>query len=368
MPRDYYDILGVSKDASAQEIKKAYRKLALQYHPDRNPDDPSAEDKFKEASEAYEVLSDDEKKGVYDRFGHEGLQGRGFEPGFQDMGDIFSHFADIFGFGDMFGGGGGGRGRRTRRGADLEYPLTLDFLEAAHGTKKTITVTRAVHCEVCEGKGLKDGGERKTCHTCGGHGQVIQQQGFLRIRTPCPTCRGSGQIVSPEDECPECTGSGKVRAQEELQVTVPAGVDSGMQLRLVGKGGVGDVGAPPGNLFVTIRVQPHEVFKRDGADTFCSVPVPYPVMVLGGEITIPTIDGEESLTIPKGTASGKVFTLRNQGIERVNARGRRGDHHVQAVVDVPGKVSDEEEELLRRLAELQDTAVQEKGFWQKLFG
>ena len=368
MPRDYYEVLGVGKDADEATLKKAYRKLALQFHPDRNPDDASAEGKFKEASEAYEVLSDGEKRRIYDQFGHDGLKGRGFEPNFTDVGDIFSAFADMFGFGDIFGGGGRGGGRRVRRGADLEYPLSLEFLEAAHGCAKRIEVQRSTHCGLCKGSGMKAGKERKSCGTCAGRGQVIQQQGFLRIRTTCPACRGAGELVNPEDTCGECSGSGRVRTIEELDVTMPAGVDDGMQLRLVGKGEVGDPGAPVGNLFVTVRIVEHEVFRRDGIQTYCSIPVPYPVMALGGEITIPTIDGEESLTIPPGSESGRVFTLNRKGIVRVSGRGPRGNHHVQVVVDVPTSISAEEEDLLRQLAELQGSGVQEKGFWRKLFG
>jgi molecular chaperone DnaJ len=368
VPRDYYEVLEIGRDADSAAIKKAYRKVALRDHPDRNPDDPEAEERFKEASEAYEVLSNDEKRQIYDRFGHEGLKGRGFEPHFTDSSDIFSAFADIFGFGDMFGGRGGGRRRGPRRGADLEYPLRIDFLEAAHGTKKEIEVSRHAHCGTCEGSGLKAGASRNTCQTCGGAGQVIQQQGFLQIRISCPTCSGVGNTVAPGDRCETCRGTGRQRASETLQVTIPAGVDTGMQLRLVGKGEVGDPGAPAGNLFVTIQVTPHEVFKRDGPHTYVSLPVPYPVMVLGGEITVPTIDGEETLNVPKGTSSGKVFTLNRRGVPRVNGRGPRGDHHVQVVVDVPTSVTEEESELLRQLAELHDTQIQEKGFWKWLFG
>ena len=311
MARDYYEVLGVGKDADEAALKKAYRKLALKYHPDRNPDDPSAEEKFKEASEAYEVLNDAEKRRIYDQFGHDGLKGRGFEPNFTDVGDIFSAFADMFGFGDMFGGGGRSTrgGRRVRPGADLEYPLTIDFLEAAHGCEKRIRVQRNAHCETCKGSGMKPGKKRTTCGTCAGHGQVIQQQGFLRIRTTCPACHGTGELTNPEDQCVDCKGSGRIRTSEELDVSLPAGVDNGMQLRLVGKGEVGDPGAPAGNLYVTVDVAPHEVFRRDGTHTYCTIPVPYPVMALGGDITIPTIDGEQSLTIPQGSESGKVFSL-----------------------------------------------------------
>lgn len=367
MPRDFYEVLGVARDASDAEIKKAYRKKAVQYHPDRNPDNPEAEAKFKEASEAYEVLSDSQKRQVYDQYGHDGLRGRGFDPNFTDMGDIFSHFGDIFG--DLFGGGGrrGGRGGGPQPGPDLEYPLELDFMEAAHGVTKELEITRAGHCDTCEGSGLREGAQQQTCGTCGGRGRVVQASGFLRIQTVCPTCRGRGSSVAPEDRCKSCGGSGRERVTDKLSVTIPAGVDTGMQLRLVGKGEVGDPGAPPGNLFVTIRVRAHEVFKREGPDTFCTIPVPYPLMVLGGDITVPTVHGEEALTIPKGTDSGKVFRLAEKGIQRVN-RHRMGDHHVQVVVEVPKKLSEEQEGLIRQLADLSGDGVHQKGFWEKLFG
>lgn len=371
VPRDYYDILGVGRDASDKELKKAYRKLALEFHPDRNPDDPDAEKKFKEAAEAYEVLSDERKRQIYDRFGHEGLRGQGFEPNYSDVGDIFSAFSEIFGFGDIFGfgGGGGGRGRqRSRRGADLEVRLDLDFMEAAHGAQKEVTLTRHAHCETCGGEGLKEGASPSTCSTCGGRGQVIQQQGFLRIRSTCPACRGSGTTVAPGDRCPECNGSGRQREQDTIKVTVPKGVDDGMQLRLIGKGEAGDPGGTPGNLYVTIHVRPHDLFKRDGLDTYCQIPVPFTTMCLGGEIVVPTIHGEESLEVPAGTESGKVFTLGGKGIEPIHGRGSQGKHHVQVVVDVPQDLSDEQEDLLRRLAELEGSNVREKGFWKKLFG
>lgn len=369
MPRDYYEVLGVEKGADAGAIKKAYRKAAMKYHPDRNPDDPEAETRFKEVSEAYSVLSDDQKRQVYDQYGHEGLKGRGYDPNFTDLSDIFSVFGDLFGGG--FGGfGGGGRGRRRgpRPGPDLEYPLRLEFMEAALGVEKTIEVPKHTHCGTCEGSGLKPGASPKTCSTCGGHGQVIQEQGFLRIRTTCPTCRGNGQMVDPDDTCSDCQGSGRERQSETITVKIPAGSYSGLQIRHPGRGEVGDPGAPNGDLYVTLDVAAHEVFKRDGADTYATVPVPFPVMALGGDIHVPTVHGEEELTVKKGTESGHVVTLRGKGLARLRARGTKGDHHVRLVVDVPDTLSDEQEELLRKLAETLEVGVREKNFWQKLFG
>jgi molecular chaperone DnaJ len=369
VPRDYYEVLGVAREASPEEVKKAYRKLAFQFHPDRNQNDSGAEAKFKEISEAYEVLGNGEKRQIYDRFGHDGLRGRGFEPNFTDVGDILSHFSEIFGFGDIFGFGGGQRGgsRGVRRGADLELVLRLEFMEAVSGASKEISVPRQIHCATCSGSGLRGEAKPTPCGTCGGAGQVTQQQAFLRLRTVCPACRGSGRVVSAQDRCGDCRGEGRVRQVEKLTVTVPGGIDTGMQLRLVGKGEAGDPGAPPGNLFVTLEVLPHELFKREGADTYCTIPVPYPVMCLGGEIHIPTVHGEETLTVSPGCESGKVFTCRGKGLDRVNGRGPRGDHHVQLVVDVPKRVSAEEEKLLRDLAELQGQNVEDKGFWKGLF-
>lgn len=369
LPRDYYEVLGVEKGSDASTIKKAYRKAAMKYHPDRNPDNPEAEAKFKEVSEAYSVLSDDQKRGIYDQYGHDGLKGQGFDPGFQDMSDIFSVFGDLFGGGfGGFGGGGRSRSRGPRRGADLEYPLRLDFMEAALGVEKTIEVPKHVHCGSCSGSGLKAGASKKTCTTCGGHGQVIQAQGFLRIRTTCPACRGQGVSVDPSDQCEDCGGSGRERQNETIQVKVPAGSYSGLQIRHPGKGEVGDPGGTPGDLYVTLDVQPHEVFKRDGPDTYVTVPVPFPVMALGGSINVPTVHGEEELEVKAGTESGHVVTLRGKGVNRLRNRGSKGDHHVRLVVDVPTKLTDEQEELLRKLAETLEVGVREKGFWQRLFG
>lgn len=365
MARDYYEVLGVEKGADANVIKKAYRKAAMKYHPDRNPDDPDAEAKFKEVSEAYSVLSDDEKRAIYDQYGHEGLKGRGYDPNFTDFADIFSMFGDLFGGGF---GGGRGRSRGPRPGADLEYPLRLEFMEAALGCEKEIEVPKHVHCSSCSGSGMKPGATKTTCSTCGGHGQVIQAQGFLRIRTTCPACRGKGQIVDPADRCEACKGTGRERQTEQITVKIPAGSYSGLQIRHTGRGEVGDPGAPAGDLYVTLDVQPHEVFKRDGADTYATVPVPFPVMALGGTINVPTVHGEEELEVKHGTESGHVVTLRGKGVDRLRARGTRGDHHVRLVVDVPKKLSDEQEQLIRKLAETLEVGVGEKGFWQRLFG
>ena len=364
MPRDYYEVLGVPKDVDANALKKAYKKAARKYHPDLNQDDPSAEAKFKEAAEAFEVLSSDDKRRVYDQHGHEGLKGRGFDPNFTDLGDIFSAFSDLFGggFSDMFGGGrrrGGGRG--LRRGADLEYPMMMTFMEAAHGITRTVQIPIHKHCDVCDGDGLKAGAERQPCGTCGGAGQVIQAQGFLRIRTVCPTCRGKGEMV---EWSARHTASGH---SAEIEIRVPAGSYAGLQIRHPGRGEIGDPGAPAGDLFVTLNVEGHEVFKRDGAEVYVTVPVPYPLMCLGGEIKIPTVHGEESFDVPRATESGKVFLLRGKGIARLRSPSSNGDQHLRLVVDVPSRPSEEEEELLRKLADVQDVGVREKGFWQGLF-
>lgn len=370
-PRDYYEVLGVARDVGEAELKKAYRKLAMQYHPDRNPDDPQAEARFKEVSEAYAVLSDPEKRAMYDRFGHQGLRGQGMDPGFANAEDILSQFSDMFG--DLFGFGGGGRrgggrggGQRIRRGSDTEFALELDFLEAVHGTSKEVSVPRLALCTGCSGTGAEAGSKPQSCSTCGGAGQVIQGQGFLRIRTTCPTCAGRGSVIT--NPCKQCDGAGRTRVVDTLTVAVPAGVDTGLQLRLSGKGNEGDPGAPPGDLYVHLQVRPHERFRRNQNDILVEVPVSYPQACLGGEIKVPTVDGEESLEIPAGTPSGKVFTLRGKGVPQLGRRGGRGDHHVQVVVAVPTKLSSEEEELIRKLAALQDHRVSEKGFWKEFLG
>jgi len=369
--RDYYEVLGLPKDASPSDIKKSYRKLAMKYHPDRNPDDPAAEDKFKEASEAYSVLSDEDKRARYDQFGHAGMGGQNFS--YEDIfGGGGGGFADIFseifggGFGG-FGGGGGGGGRSSlRRGQDLRYRMKLDFLEAVHGVKdKEIKVPRATHCSPCKGTGSADSKTSK-CSTCNGMGAVLQQQMFVRIKTTCPTCRGKGTTIA--NPCTPCRGSGLVKKEENVTVSIPAGVDTGNRLRVSGKGNQGDVGAPAGDLYVDIQVKEHDFFMREDNDILCSIPISYPKACLGSKIRVPTVDGETELDVPAGTPSGKVFTLRSKGVPFVNRRHGRGDQLVQVVVSVPTKMTPEEDALVRQLAEVQGSKVEDAGFFSKIFG
>ena len=364
MPRDYYEVLGVPKTSDAKQIKKAYRKLAMKYHPDRNPDDADAEAKFKEASEAYAVLSDDEQRSRYDQYGHAGLKnGGGGFGGFSSPEDIFGQFGDIFG--DFFGGfgGGGGRGRssggsRARGGEDLQYRLDIDFLEAVHGCEKKIKIPRRVHCSPCSGSGAKPGTKPKKCSTCNGQGAVYQQQMFLRIRTACPTCQGQGTMVS--DPCNSCSGEGRIREEHEIKVTIPAGVDEGMRLRVPRKGNEGEPGGPPGDLFVVLEVHEHDSFRRDGEHVKLTVPISYAQACLGAKITVPTVDENAELSIPRGTRSGHIFRMSGKGIPVLGGRRGRGDQFVQVVVAVPQKLSKEEEELIRQLAKLQEGKVNDK--------
>ena len=362
--RDYYEVLGVARDAPQPEIKKAFRALAMKLHPDKNPGDKEAEARFKEVAEAYDCLSDDQKRQMYDRYGHDGLRGAGMNSGFQSSDEVFSHFADMFG--DLFGLGGGRGGQRgPRRGADLEYPVSIEFLDAAHGCEREITFPKHISCEQCTGSGAKAGSQPQVCGTCRGAGEVTQQaQMFLRIRTACPTCGGRGKVV--KDPCGGCAGTGRTRTTEKLKVTIPAGVDDGMQLRLSGKGEVGEPGGPAGDLYVTIRVNEHEQFQRDGTNVILRRTIPYVLAALGGELVVPTVDGEETIAVEHGTPSGKVITLRQKGIAAINGRGR-GDQLVQLVVEVPKQLSAKEDELLRELAKAQGVKVRDRGFWQNVF-
>ncbi len=364
--RDYYEVLGVGREASGAEIKKAFRALAMKWHPDKNQGDADAESKFKEVAEAYEILGDEQKRGMYNQYGHDGLRGAGMGGGFQSSDEVFSHFSDLFG--ELFGLGGGrrGGGRGARRGDDLEYPLTIEFMEAAKGVEKEISVPKHASCSTCTGSGAKAGTQPQTCTTCRGAGEVIQQaQMFLRIRTVCPSCGGRGKTI--RDPCGDCEGSGRTRTTERLKVTIPAGVDDGMQLRLHGKGDFGDAGAPPGDLYVTLRVHEHELFKREGTTVYCTVPISFPQACLGADVSVPTIDGEESIGIEPGTPSGKRYTLRGKGMPAINGRGR-GDMLVQVVVAVPKSLAPKEEELVRQLAGMQDSKVRDRSFWKDFLG
>jgi molecular chaperone DnaJ len=346
MKKDYYETLGVARNAPEAEVKKAYRRLAMKYHPDRNPGDKSAEAKFKEAKEAYEVLSDQQKRSAYDQFGHAGVDpsaAAGAAGGFYGAGPGGASFADIFGdvFGDVFGGA------RTRggaaRGADLRYSLELSLEDAVRGTEVRIRVPALDTCDTCHGSGAKPGTQATTCRTCGGYGQVRMQQGFFSIQQTCPTCRGSGKSIS--DPCPACHGQGRVQRTKTLSVKVPAGVDEGDQIRLAGEGEAGEAGGPAGDLYVQVRLKPHAVFKRDGDDLHCEVPVGFAQAALGTDVEVPTLGGRASIKIPPGTQSEKVFRLRGKGVHGVRS-GRVGDLYCHVSIETPVNLTPRQKELL----------------------
>jgi len=340
--RDYYEILGVGRDSSAAEIKKAYRKLALKYHPDRNPEDPDAESRFKEASEAYEVLSNPDKRRIYDMYGHEGLRGSGFE-GFSNVADIFSSFSDLFE--DFFGIGGARRGRTGPvRGADLRYDLTIAFEEAAFGTKKEIEFSRNVTCDECNGTGAAEGTEPEKCPRCGGSGMTGVSRGFFTVRTTCSSCRGAGKIVRAP--CEKCDGTGRAVQTRRLTINIPAGVDTGANLRVAGEGEQGQRGGPPGDLFVVLHVRPHPQFRRDGFDIFHMAEISFVQAALGDTVEVPGLDGAHELEIPPGTQPGEVFRIPNAGVPYLRGGGR-GDHLVQVNVRVPEKLNERQVHLLR---------------------
>jgi molecular chaperone DnaJ len=341
--QDYYELLDVPRDASDRDIKKAYRRLAMKYHPDRNPDDKDADLKFKEINEAYEVLSDAQKKAAYDQFGHAGVNGQGGMGG----GGFEGGFGDIFGdvFGDIFGGGGGGRRRSSvRRGADLRYNLDLSLEEAVRGCEKTLKVPTYVSCETCDGSGAKPGTSAKTCGTCGGAGQVRMQQGFFAVQQTCPSCRGEGKVIS--DPCGTCHGQGRTQKTKTLQVKIPAGVDTGDRIRLGGEGEAGAHGGPSGDLYVQVSVKDHPIFERDGAHLYCEVPISIVDAALGGELDVPTLDGRVKLKIPAETQTGKMFRLRGKGIKPVRG-GSLGDLMVKVVVETPVSLTARQKELLQ---------------------
>jgi len=347
--RDYYEVLGVSKTASDQEIKSAYRKLALKYHPDRNPGDKEAEERFKECAEAYAVLVDTDKRHMYDRFGHAGLGGAatgGFDPNaFNGFEDILGGLGDIFGFGDMFSGGR--RRGGPQRGADLRYDLEISFEESARGAETSIQIPRQETCETCSGSGAAAGSGPSTCPQCHGRGQVRYQQGFFTVARTCGHCRGTGQVITKP--CPTCRGAGRVEKQRKITVKIPAGIATGQRLRLSGEGEAGPQGGPAGDLYVVIHVQEHPFFQREGNDLYCELPLNYTTLALGGEIKVPTLDGEEPFTVPEGTQGGQTFRLRGRGMPDVTGRGK-GDLLVTVKVVIPKKLSKDQKKLLQDLS------------------
>ncbi len=353
--RDFYDILGVNRDASDDEIKKAYRKLAMKYHPDRNPDNPKAEEHFKEAKEAYEILSDAQKRAAYDQYGHAGVDPQAGMGGFGGFGGGAGGFSDAFGgiFDEIFGGNRGGGGRSNiYRGADLRYNLEITLEQAAFGTETKIRIPTMEVCEPCKGTGAKAGTQPKTCPTCQGSGQVRLQQGFFSIQQTCPKCHGTGKFVA--DPCGSCHGAGRVKQHKTLAVKIPAGVDEGDRIRLSGEGEHGINGGPSGDLYVQIHLKPHAVFQREQNDLHCEMPISFTTAALGGEIEIPTLDGMAKIKIPSETQSGKTFRLRGKGIKGVRSH-THGDLMCHVVVETPVNLTDRQKELLRELEECSQT-------------
>ncbi len=356
--RDYYEILGVSRSASAEEIKRAFRKKAKECHPDTNKS-PDAEAQFKELGEAYDVLSDTGKRQVYDNYGHDGLKSSGYQPqydfsdGFPDLGDIFASF-----FGGGFGGMGGGQRRRggPQQGNDLRMDLALEFNEAVFGAKKDIGFTHLENCEPCQGSGASPGSGPTVCTTCGGQGQVRQTTqtiiGHFTQIVGCPNCQGTGSIIV--NPCAQCHGQGRTAVETKRSIVIPPGVDQGTRLRVAGEGDAGVKGGPPGDLYVVLQIRPHAEFKRDGYHIYSLQEVPYPVMVLGGEVEVQTLDGSETIKIPAGTKNGHIFTLKGAGVPHLNNSNKRGEHYVEVQVNIPTHLGSEEKKLLQRLQELQE--------------
>lgn len=344
--KDYYETLGINKDASEEEIKKAYRKLAMKHHPDRNPDNPKSEEHFKEVKEAYEMLSDDQKRAAYDQYGHAGVeQGAG---GFNSAG-----FGDAFGdiFGDIFGGRGGqagGNRNNVYRGADLRYNMEISLEEAAKGTESKIRIPVQAACETCKGTGAKTGKSPATCSTCNGHGQVRMQQGFFSVQQTCPKCNGAGKVIKDEDKCATCHGAGRVKQNKTLSVKIPAGVDEGDRIRLSGEGEAGVNGGPTGDLYVVVHLKEHGIFQREGGNLHCEMPISYSTAALGGEIEVPTLGGSAKMKIPAETQTGGVFRLKGKGIKPLR-QSEYGDLMVHVVVETPVKLTEHQKKLLREL-------------------
>jgi len=362
--RDYYEVLGVPKGANKDDIKKAYRRLAVANHPDRNPGDKAAEERFKEGTEAYEVLGDDQKRAAYDQFGFAGVEGMAGGQGAHDFSGIFRDFEDIFGgmggfgsiFDNLFGGGMGGGGGRRRgeppRGSNLRYDLELSFEQAVFGTTVEITYSRDESCQACGGSGSEPGGGRKVCPTCQGSGQVRRSSGFFSIASPCPTCGGEGYVV--DRPCKVCGGSGLSKKKQKIKVTIPPGMDDGRRLSVSGQGDAGPNGGRPGDLFVFVHVRPHEFFERDGNDLYCAVPISITKAALGGEITVPTIEGKKvKVTVPAGAQHGKMLRLREEGVPGAGGGSRRGDMYIKLMIQVPAHLSKRGRELLDELARVE---------------
>ncbi|MBS8224952.1 molecular chaperone DnaJ [Vannielia litorea] len=372
--RDFYEVLGVERGASEDEIKKAYRKKAKELHPDRNSDNPNAEDQFKEVNEAYDALKDPERKAAYDRFGHAAFEGGGPRPGqgggFNQQGDFASAFSDVFDdlFGDFMGGRGrpgGGGGRRAARGSDLRYNLRISLENAFKGTQKTINVPTSVQCDTCDGSGAEGGAEPTTCPTCSGMGKVRAQQGFFTVERTCPTCGGLGQHI--KNPCKSCGGQGRVEKDRSLSVNIPAGVETGTRIRLSGEGEAGLRGGPAGDLYIFIEVEPHPLFEREGADLFCRVPVSMTSAALGGDIEVPTIDGGRSrVKIPAGAQSGKQMRLRGKGMPPLRGPGN-GDMFIELAVETPVNLSSRQKELLKEFDDLgKDNSPGSKDFFSRV--
>jgi len=364
--RDYYEVLGVSKTATDQEIKSAYRRLAVKHHPDKNPNDAAAEDKFKEAAEAYSVLQDAEQRRRYDRFGHAGVSssagaGAWGAPGFGGIEDILG---DLFGFGDVFGGArGGSRRTAAQRGADLRYDLEIALEEAANGMTAQLRIPRLEGCETCKGSGAASGTQPETCQTCGGTGQVRYQQGFFSVARTCNACRGAGRVI--KTPCKTCNGAGRVEREKQMEVKIPAGVETGSRLRVQGEGEAGTQGGPPGDLYVVIHVAEHEQFERQGSNLYEAVPITFAQAALGADLMVKTLDGEEKLKVPMGTQTGTVFRLKGKGMPQLGGRGK-GDLFVSVSVITPTSLTREQRRLLEQLAEVENKDLEDKGLVDKV--
>lgn len=363
--KDYYEILGVAKGAAPEDIKRAYRKAAAANHPDRNPGNDEAIERFKEAAEAFDVLGDDQKRALYDRYGHEAFARSGArQPGFNDVSDVFSAFGDLF---EGFFGNATSRGgsRRASRGESLRCGIELDLREAAFGVTRTVEIERDELCSTCDGSGAKPGSSAERCSYCAGRGQIVQAQGFFRVQTTCPACRGAGEVI--REKCPKCSGSGREAKVARLEVKVPPGVDNGMQLCLRGEGEPGDHGGPRGDLYCDIHVAEHPLFKRQGHDLVCAVPLSFPQAALGTELEIPLLDGRHQLAIPAGTQPGEIIRLRGKGMPDPHSR-RKGDLLIQIHMEVPKKLNQRQEELLRELSELEkkNVSAHQKSFLEKI--